>query len=236
MNRSAFHRRLDQWMHVLQWSVRGVVLGAALAFGIPAIILGISAARVVIGFSGSAILPADCALVFGNAVTPRGVPGPGIHRRMETAARLVNEGQLRMVIVSGGQPPTYARSEAEAMRDVGMKEGIPASSIRLEDRARSTWENLLLGRPLAEGCASVIGISDRYHLARIQLLASRQGWDLATYPADELPAPALETRSIIREVLAYAYYWMRLDRLVQLAPQSSPAASPSAATRGFIEP
>ena len=148
-----------------------------------------------------------CALVFGAAVHRGALPGPGITRRVGTATRLYHEGILQHIILSGGKGEDGMASEAEVMRDVALENEIPAGDLTLEDQSRSTWENLLNSRPLTGSCTSVIGISDRYHLARIAYLAHRQGWeDIRTLPSD-LEAPwYFEVRSISREVAALLYY------------------------------
>ncbi|ALM09853.1 MAG TPA: hypothetical protein DEB30_02335 [Candidatus Peribacter riflensis] len=148
-----------------------------------------------------------CGLVFGAAVHRSSLPGPGITRRVATAARLYDEGVLQHIILSGGKGEDGMASEAEVMRDVALKKGIAAGDITLEEESRSTWENLLNSRPLAAGCTSVIGISDRYHLARIGYLASRQGFpDIRTLPSDIEPSWPFELKSVGREVVALLYY------------------------------
>ncbi|MDO8469359.1 MAG: YdcF family protein, partial [Candidatus Peribacter sp.] len=149
----------------------------------------------------------SCGLVFGAAVHKGSLPGPGIARRVKTATRLYHEGLLQHIILTGGKGEPGVASEAEVMRDVAVKEGIPAGDLTLEEQARSTWENLLYSRPLTGSCTTIIGISDRYHLARISFMAQVQGWKgFSTLPSD-LEAPwYFEFRSISREVAALLYY------------------------------
>jgi uncharacterized SAM-binding protein YcdF (DUF218 family) len=176
-------------------------------------ILCSSFASVVLAFPGDAVLPADCAIVFGNAVDKAGRPGPGLLRRVETAVRLQKDRKIGRLILTGGKPEGYAKSEAAVMRDVALANGADPSALTLEERASSTLENLQFSRPLLEGCDSTIGISDRSHLARIRLLAGRQGWGrLPLLPADDLPPADTEWRSLFRETMAYAYYLTRADR------------------------
>jgi len=148
-----------------------------------------------------------CGLVFGAAVHGSSQPGPGIARRVETAARLYREGILQHIIMTGGKGSDGVRSEAAVMRDFGIAEGIDPDAIVLEDQARSTWENLVYSRPLTASCSTVIGISDRYHLARIEYLASLQGFrGLQTFPSDISATTAFEMKSLGREVAALLYY------------------------------
>jgi len=150
-----------------------------------------------------------CAIVFGAAVHKNSLPGPGIARRVATAARLYHERILQHIILSGGKGEEGMASEAEVMRDVAVADGIPAGDLTLEGNSRSTWENLAYSRPLTGSCTTVLAISDRYHLARISFLARVQGWGaLSTLPSD-LEAPwYFEFKSISREVVAILYYFI----------------------------
>lgn len=158
-------------------------------------------------FEGNAELPAECGLVFGAAVHSRANPGPAIERRVETAVRLVKEGTLSRIFFTGGKGSELQESEAFVMRKFAMLQGIDPAIITLEERSKSTWQNLQNSKSLVEDCESVIAISDRYHLARIELLADMQGWEnLHTYPADRTTTRDFETRSIIREAMGIVYY------------------------------
>jgi len=148
-----------------------------------------------------------CGLVFGAAVHKGSLPGPGIARRVKTATRLYQEGLLQHIILTGGKGDVGVESEAEVMEDVALKYGVAAGDLSLEKNARSTWENLLYSRPLTGSCTTVIGISDRYHLARIAYLAHVQGWeDIRTLPSDIEPSWLFEMKSVGREVVALLYY------------------------------
>jgi|GEM_PF-606493 len=148
-----------------------------------------------------------CGLVFGAAVHKGSLPGPGIARRVKTATRLYQEGLLQHIILTGGKGDAGVESEAKVMEDVALKYGVAAGDLSLEEQARSTWENLLYSRPLTGSCTTVIGISDRYHLARIAYLASVQGWeDIRTLPSDIEPSWLFEMKSVGREVVALLYY------------------------------
>lgn len=171
------------------------------------IVLFALTSRIYDGFSGNAEFPAECGLVFGAAVHRSDDPGPGIMRRTVTAARLVHEGKIERLIFTGGRGAASNESEAAVMRAVAMRNGVDPDLITIEEQATSTWENLVYARPLISDCASIVGISDRYHLARIRYLAERQGWgSLPVYPADNPPNDAFTIRSVIREVSAMLYY------------------------------
>lgn len=166
---------------------------------------------------GTGTLPADCAVVFGAAVYGLDRPGPAITRRVGTAAAYYREGRINRLILSGGKGRGNRQSEAQVMKTAAVEGGVDPVDILLEQRSHSTWENLAYARNLTSDCSSVVGISDGFHLARIRLLAKRQGWEaLHTVPAVIRPTHGAEWRGIAREVLAYVYYGLRLDSVIAL--------------------
>jgi uncharacterized SAM-binding protein YcdF (DUF218 family) len=207
-----------------------IVSGAAALTGVTLILALTSAFAFVIGgFSGNAVLPADCGIVFGAAVYGYAQPGPAIVRRISTAARLYREGKVKKLIVTGGvgRGGGVSLSEADVMRAQAVAYGVKSFDIITEGESHSTVENLALTQPLAKSCESVVGISDGYHLARIRLLASRTGWTgFQTVPADDRPGPFSEMRSVIREVFAFLYYGLHLDAFIPLRSAGSMAANP----------
>lgn len=172
------------------------------------ILFSVVVLNVVVNFGGDAIFPTDCALVFGAAVHSKEDPGPGITRRVETAAELYKQGHVKTVYLTGGKGDEFKESEAQVMRKVAMLEGIDPEDLILEEDSSSTWENLNNSWPLIAGCESVVAISDRYHLARIEYLAERQGWGtLMTYPAQRTAPLRFEAKSVLREAVGFVYYF-----------------------------
>lgn len=158
------------------------------------------------GFTGDAKLPADCALVFGAAVHGNDDPGPGIARRVDTAADLYKKHHVKTLILSGGKGSAGQDSEAEVMRRVALHDGVLQSDILLENHSTSTAENIRLSKPLAGGCSSTVAVSDRYHLARIRYLARHLSWpELRTFPAYRHANTSFEVGSVLRESAALIY-------------------------------
>jgi uncharacterized SAM-binding protein YcdF (DUF218 family) len=176
---------------------------------------------VVQSFDGNAEFPVECAVVFGAAVSRGSEPGPAIVRRVGEAARLYREGQIDLLILTGGKGEGNRKAEAEVMREQAIAGNVRAEDIVLEDQARSTWENLVFAKNLTSGCSSVVAISDQYHLGRIRLLALRQGWrGLQTWPAQNHEPVGTERKGFLREVIAVLYYGLFLDTVIPLAPVS----------------
>lgn len=195
--------------------VHWLLIGFAGVFAGGLVVLLIVLGHIYSRFDGTAALPADCAIVFGAAVYGSSKPGPAIVRRVGAAAELYREGSVKKIILSGGKGTGNRQSEAQVMLTQAVAQGITREDIVLEQQSHSTWENLEYSRPLTEGCVSTVGVSDRYHLARIELLARRQGWsDLTTSPAGGELLRSFETRSILREVAAFLYYALRIDTIL----------------------
>ncbi len=180
------------------------------------------------GFTGNAVFPADCAVVFGAAVYRGSQPGPAITRRVAAAADLYRNDQVKTLILTGGRGEGNARTEAEVMQSYAIRQGVDRDDIVMENTARSTWENIEYARNLTRDCKSVVAVSDQYHLGRITLLAWRQGWfDLQTYPAqDREPVAGIERWSFQREVFGVLYYGLFLDTLWQIAPTADVSEAP----------
>ncbi|MDD4319646.1 MAG: YdcF family protein [Candidatus Peribacteraceae bacterium] len=185
----------------------GVIVASGAAVG----------AFVLSHFDGTAVLPAECGIVFGAAVHPLfdgerrvvgSVAGPGIARRVDTAVALYKEGKLQKLFMTGGRGEGMRNSEAEVMRDRALQAGVDPEDIVTEGESHSTVENLLLTRPLTGSCSTVVGVSDRYHLARIEFLAARQGWELSTVPAQRRATANFEVWSVFREIGALVMFTM----------------------------
>jgi len=178
-----------------------IVAGTCLSIYIAALV------TVVRSFDDDATFPVDCAVVFGAAVRRGGEPGPGITRRVSTAADLYHQKYIRTLILTGGKGEPGQASEAAVMKDVALQLGVNKRDIITEDQSNSTWENILYTTELIDECDSIVAISDRYHLARIKLLAHQQGWtDLHTHPASVISTRNFEFKSVLREAVGILYY------------------------------
>ena len=161
-------------------------------------------------FFGDADFPVDCAIVFGATVHRQDAPGPAITRRVQTAVNLYGSGDVKTIFVSGGKGSETQESEAAVMRKVALLGGVDPTDVVIEDQSTSTWENLQFTMPRTGSCSTLVGISDAYHLGRIQYLAYVQGWGrLPVHPASPRPNFSFELRSSFRETLGIIYYIVR---------------------------
>ena len=119
----------------------------------------------------------DVIIVLGAGLRRDGRPSSTLTKRSQHGAALWKSGLAERVVCTGGQAKTYPRSEAEACREVLLRNGVPAAAIILEDRSRSTEENAIFSKSLMDGLGlkSAVLVSDSYHMLRANWLFQRQG-------------------------------------------------------------
>lgn len=121
--------------------------------------------------------PADAALVLA------GDPG---FLRTKTAARLVLEGQVRLLIVTGGEP--WPGDSAESLREMAIRDGVPPERIRAEEVSRDVHGSMEAIRPILEreGIRSLVVVTSPYHQRRAVWAARRtlRGVEIVSRPAD----------------------------------------------------
>jgi hypothetical protein len=91
--------------------------------------------------------------------------------RVRIALRSYRPGDV--VVFCGGVTRGATRSEAAVMADHAERCGLPVEAIVLEDRSRSTWENIENSRPLLGGGPVVIA-SNTLHARRARAYLWRQ--------------------------------------------------------------
>ncbi|HEX3790345.1 MAG TPA: YdcF family protein [Pseudonocardiaceae bacterium] len=110
----------------------------------------------------------------GAQVTP--LLASRLDRGAATYRREVRTGGRPAVVVSGGQGPGEAVTEASAMRDYLIDHGLPAADILVEDQATTTEQNLLWGRRIAEEhghSGRMVAVTNNYHVFRTAVFARR---------------------------------------------------------------
>jgi uncharacterized SAM-binding protein YcdF (DUF218 family) len=153
---------------------------------------------------------ADVIVVLGCAVRADAA-GPALVRRMDCAIALFRRGVAPRLLLSGGGP---RRNEAAAMRDLALAGGVPAAAILIEAASRNTNENATFTARLMrdEGIASLVLVSEAYHLPRARLLFRAAGL-VITSVAHPAPRGLLREWPLwLRECAALAVSLLRLLR------------------------
>ena len=162
----------------------------------------------------------DALVVLGDKADADGNPTPVLLARVQEAVREYERGVAPHIILTGGAAHSPA-VEAEVMARVARAEGVPQSSIILEDKALDTIQNLCYStRILREhGWNSAEIISSSTHLPRAAMIA--QGYPLAwsTHAAPPLTPPSA-TRYRLAETMEQIktvrfLLWARLNERCQ---------------------
>ncbi|MBQ8304900.1 MAG: YdcF family protein [Blautia sp.] len=129
-------------------------------------------------------------------------PSLSLEKRLEKAFSYAEENPDTILILSGGQGPGEAMTEASCMEEWLLAHGIPKERMILEERSTSTVENLIFSDELT-GCKNARTgiITNDFHVYRAQRLAERQGYsDVCGIAAGSVPI--MEVHFIVREVFA----------------------------------
>ena len=121
----------------------------------------------------------ECTVVvLGCQVFPDGHPSLMLRGRIQASYRYLTDHPEAVCIASGGQNGSEPVSEAQCIRDTLVSMGIAPERILLEDRSRSTEENLAFSaRLIAEqGLPTAVAVaSDNFHQLRAAIWAQRSG-------------------------------------------------------------
>ena len=115
-------------------------------------------------------------------------------------------------MVSGGQGPDEPSTEARAMADYLMEQGVSAEQLLLEEESHNTFQNLACTFELLketgyeDQMGQVLVVSNGFHLTRVRMLFGRV-WEgdctLSTLAAPTSHIPS-RLKMYVREPLALA--------------------------------
>ena len=149
-------------------------------------------------------------VILGCQVKPWG-PSILLQDRLDKALEYLETEPDMTVVVSGGQGPDEHISEARAMADYLMAQGIEQERILLEDQSHNTVQNLTLTRQLLDELGydleqDIVVVSNGFHLTRVRMLWERV-WEeednLSTLAAPSSHVPS-RLKMYLREPLALA--------------------------------
>jgi uncharacterized SAM-binding protein YcdF (DUF218 family) len=154
---------------------------------------------------------ADAIVVFGALTAADGTPSWVLADRVRTACDLYHQGYGQTLVMSGG-PGEGRVHETEAMRDLAIELGVPASDIVLDRDGLSTAatarnvSSLMRTRPLRR----MLAVSNAYHLPRIKMAFQQCGVEVYTVPARETYRASIHPYNIARELAAIWIYYLGL--------------------------
>lgn len=120
----------------------------------------------------------DVLIVLGSGLINGKVPpllASRLDRALQVSAEEALQGRRPMFVVSGGRGSDEPRAEAEAMAEYLTSRGVPDERIIVEDRSRSTRENLVNSTRLLRerGIGGpMLAVTSSYHTTRTDVLAA----------------------------------------------------------------
>lgn len=142
-------------------------------------------------------------------------PSPILMERLECAADYLNAHPETNVVVTGGMGDDEPISEASCMARVLEERGVAAERILLEEAATNTFENLKNTKKLleerGESTENLLVVSSNAHLARVRLLARRNGLRISTLSAPMPGGSSYKLYFCLRECAALVKSFL-LDR------------------------
>ena len=148
---------------------------------------------------------ADAAIVLGAAVWGERL-SPVFQERVNHAIELHRQKRVRKIVFTGGQGNSNEETEAAAARRFAISNGVPAEDILIEDKSTSTYENLVLAKPVTEAneLKTVLLVSDPLHLKRSIEIAKSLNYEV--YPS---PTPTTKYQGFTSRIkfLAHETYY-----------------------------
>ena len=172
-------------------------------------LLGVAAWIIWVGDRDQAA-PADAIIVLGAAAYDA-KPSPVFEERIRHGLELYRQGYAPKLIFTGGFGGTGARfSESQVARRYALKQDIPAQDILIENRSRTTRQNLIEAKRLmdAHGMRRVIVVSDPLHMARALRLSDELGIDAL---ASSTPSTRFRSFHTSWRFLAQEIYFFHRD-------------------------
>ena len=145
-------------------------------------------------------------VVLGAQVQGDG-PSLTLKKRLDKTLTFMQEHPDKTVIVSGGQGPDEAHTEASVMARYLIEHGADASRVIEEDKASNTRENLLFSSKLAEAAgfdtSRVLIVTSDFHMCRAKYIARTLSMEPYGLASDTWPW-ILKVNYTLREVFAFA--------------------------------
>ncbi len=123
------------------------------------------------------IIVLGAGLIDGERVTP--ILAGRIDRALKVYFKQVKKRKAPILIMSGGQGKNEKISEAAAMMDYALENGVAAEDIILENESKNTYENLLFSKQIIESKEGslkklrILFCTTNYHVFRASIYASQ---------------------------------------------------------------
>ena len=165
---------------------------------------------------------ADAIVVFAGGVGESGRAGQGYEERVYQAVELYKQGYADKLIFSSGY--AYFLEEALVMKAIAISLKVPETSIILEDKAKSTYENVKFTKEILDNkkMNSILLVSSPYHMRRALLVFNKVAREIKVISE---PVPnslfyahsdkgwkkidLMQIKGIMHEYVSILYYWYK---------------------------
>lgn len=182
-----------------------IIFHAMVGMGIAVVI--ILCGMIAGDFSTKSSQNLDYIIVLGAQVRESG-PSVVLRYRLDAAIDYLNENPNTVCIVSGGQGANEPFSEAEGMAVYLKENGIDENKILLEDKSKSTVQNIQNSKNLMEESYNGVGIvTNNFHVFRAVRIAKTQGLQgVCGIAADS--NPVYLPNNVLRECIGILKDWI----------------------------
>ncbi len=142
-------------------------------------------------------------VVLGSRVTRSGAPSEDLQGRIQTAEAYLKANPQAKCVVSGGQGDGESATEASVMKTYLVSAGIDASRILMDERSKTTEENLKNSLEVIRKntwSEHLVIVTDEYHQFRAGQIAN--GLWINTYPVSSRTPWRIFSACYARELLA----------------------------------
>lgn len=174
---------IDIWGHIPK--VYRIIIMTIFTMGL-VIFIGIESIIIYNGHHHDTQKP-DYLVVLGAGLRGRSISASLLYR-LETALDFHDMYPDLKIVVSGGQGEGEDMTEALAMRNFLVDNGVNPSLIIMEDKSTNTYENFLYTKNVLEEETgkedfTITIISNNFHMYRAKFLAKEVGFNTYGYPA-----------------------------------------------------
>lgn len=153
----------------------------------------------------------DYVVVLGAGIMGKKVT-PLLAARISRGIEIYKKNPGSKLIMSGGRGPGEDIPEAEAMAAYAEELGIPKADIIIENKSRTTKENLQFSHALMAPNSKFCLVTSSYHVYRALVLAKRQGLKCIGYGAKTKWYFTLN--AFVREFIAYLVITKKMQMTV----------------------
>ncbi len=153
---------------------------------------------------------ASVAIVLGAAVYGD-QPSPVFRERIRHAVTLYKKNRVKRLVFTGGFGAGKHHSESAVARDWAIRNGVPADAIIIEERSKTTYQNLIEARKLlqTDQNSRMFIVSDPMHMARALRMGRSLGLNVDGAPTSTSRYKRWRTKTsfLANEIWFHHVWW-----------------------------